>query len=175
MNNDTKVRAGSACKPGIKTTEFWLSTFAMLLTAAYATGLIPTEGPWAKLGAFAATALTAAGYSVARGKAKAAVPILLACFGLALCSGCARFSTVQVDRTYGTNGEPARVIETRAGAYTLWAGDSALANWQATQTDKTQSAKVGTLNQRTEVLNTNSAAVVKAIGEGVVEGLKGGL
>lgn len=175
MTDEIKVGAGSPCKPGYKTTEFWLSTGAALLGILFMSGILPAGGTWEKIAETLALALTAAGYSVARGKAKAAVPILLACFGLALCSGCARFTTWQVDRTYGTNGEPSRVIETRAGAYTLWAGDSALANWQATQTDKTQSAKVGALNQRTEVLSTNSADALRAIGEGVIEGLKGGL
>lgn len=53
-------------KPGWKTTEFWLKLAAMLLTAAFASGIIPTTGPAAAVAAIAATMLGALGYTVAR-------------------------------------------------------------------------------------------------------------
>lgn len=74
-------------KPGIKTTEFWLSLLAVLLGGAYAVDLVPTEGIWAKLAGLAAVTLTAFGYTVMRGKAKAAVMILL-CFAIVGSSAC---------------------------------------------------------------------------------------
>ena len=53
-------------KPGYKTTEFWLKMAAILLTALYASGVIPTSGPPAQITAIAATILGALGYTVSR-------------------------------------------------------------------------------------------------------------
>lgn len=61
-------------KPGFKTTEFWLSLAAMILTALYASGLIGDGGTAAKIAAFAAMVLTSAGYTVSRGLAKSGPP-----------------------------------------------------------------------------------------------------
>lgn len=58
-------------KPGYKTTEFWLSLAAMLLGAAYASGVISSGSTVDKVAGFAAMALSALGYSVSRGMAKA--------------------------------------------------------------------------------------------------------
>lgn len=57
-------------KPGYKTTEFWLKLAAMLVTALYASGAIPTEGAATRIVAMAATILGALGYTVMRGVAK---------------------------------------------------------------------------------------------------------
>jgi hypothetical protein len=59
-------------KPGYKTTEFWLSTAAIVIGLLYAAGVVAPEGTDAlsKAIAFGATALAALGYSVSRGLAK---------------------------------------------------------------------------------------------------------
>lgn len=57
-------------KPGYKTTEFWLGLAAMVLTALYASGVIPTGGMAATIAAMAATILGALGYTVVRGATK---------------------------------------------------------------------------------------------------------
>jgi hypothetical protein len=79
---------------------------------------------------------------------------------LLLCAGCAGFSTDQKDLTYDEKGNLTREITTRATARTFVAAKSALANWKASQTDKTQGASVGSLSQE-----SNSAETVKAITE----------
>lgn len=57
-------------KPGYKTTEYWLTKLAILLTALYATGIIPTTGKEAQLAAIAASVLGVFGYAVIRGNVK---------------------------------------------------------------------------------------------------------
>ncbi|MFH1186145.1 MAG: hypothetical protein V1755_14070 [Chloroflexota bacterium] len=57
-------------KPGYRSTEFWMSIFAVALGAAMSSGLIPTEGPWPKIAGIVAAVLGALGYSVSRGLAK---------------------------------------------------------------------------------------------------------
>jgi hypothetical protein len=74
--------------------------------------------------------------------------------------GCARFSTTQTDLSY-ENGKPARQITTRAKASTLFTARSALANFKASQTDKTQGASVGSLSQETS--GTNAVAALSAL------------
>ncbi|MEI7733723.1 MAG: hypothetical protein WCO56_29430 [Verrucomicrobiota bacterium] len=73
------------------------------------------------------------------------IVILITSAGLTLAAGCARFSTTQTDTSY-ENGRPAREITTHATASTIFAGKSVLANWKASQTDKTQGASVGNLS-----------------------------
>ena len=53
-------------KPGYKTTEFWLSFAALVVGAAFASGVFPTESTGEKLLGLAATVLTALGYTVSR-------------------------------------------------------------------------------------------------------------
>ena len=53
-------------KTGYKTTEFWLTLFAVILGAVLAAGLVPTEGPWLQGAGGAETALIAMGYTGAR-------------------------------------------------------------------------------------------------------------
>ena len=84
--------------------------------------------------------------------------------GVALLTvGCARFTTTQTDASYSDEGKPLRTITTKATSSTLWDSKSALASFKATQTDKTQSATVGSLNQ--ESSGTNTAATVRAIAD----------
>lgn len=65
-------------KPGWQTTEWWLALAAVLLTALYAGGVIPTSGPITAIAAMAATVLTALGYKVSRTLVKTAGAALLA-------------------------------------------------------------------------------------------------
>ena len=80
------------------------------------------------------------------------VVMLLAC-------GCARFTTVQTDVS------PERTITTRASAWTLGTSKSALTNFKASQTDKTQGASVGALSQESSTTNiaTNVDALTRLI------------
>ncbi len=57
-------------KPGYRTTEFWLKILALILTALFASGVIPTSGPVAQTAAIAAAMLGAIGYTVCRTIAK---------------------------------------------------------------------------------------------------------
>lgn len=75
---------------------------------------------------------------------------------LILCQGCARFNTTQTDLSYEPNGTK-REITTRATAYTFVAGKSALSNWKASQTDKSQGASVGGLTQESDATETLKA------------------
>jgi len=69
--------------------------------------------------------------------------------------GCAQFTTTQ------TETSPERTITTRAAAWTFLTSRSALANFKASQTDKSQSAAVGSLVQ--ESSTTNLAANADAL------------
>jgi hypothetical protein len=59
-------------KPGYKTTEFWLSVVASLISILYASGVISPDGASTveQVVAMIAAALASLGYSVARGIAK---------------------------------------------------------------------------------------------------------
>ena len=82
-------------------------------------------------------------------------------------TGCARFSTVQSDTSYDEEGRPLRTITTRAQAWTCGTSKSTLANFKASQTDKTQSAAVGSLSQESSSTNVanNARAVTELIRE----------
>ena len=83
--------------------------------------------------------------------------VILICT-IALC-GCANFTTVQTDESY-ESGQLVRKVTTRASACTLIESKSALANFKASQTDKTQGASVGSLSQDSNATNSvNDAAV----------------
>ena len=58
--------------PGYKTSEFWMKLLATLLTAFYASGVIPTSGTTSQVVAIVATMLGALGYTVVRGAVKTA-------------------------------------------------------------------------------------------------------
>jgi hypothetical protein len=80
-NNDLVIGAPDPAptpvKPGYKTTEFWLKVAALVLTALFASGAIPTSGPLATVTAIAATMLGALGYTVSRAFVKNAAVALL--------------------------------------------------------------------------------------------------
>lgn len=90
------------------------------------------------------------------------LPLLLLLGFIAIgLSGCASFTTTQTDvSSYDNEGRTTRTITTKATATTLFESKSALANFKASQTDKTQAASVGSLNQESNATNTvNDAAV----------------
>jgi hypothetical protein len=72
---------------------------------------------------------------------------LLTVILLALTTGCARYGTTQEDISYHENGKPSRKIITKVNTGTFWAAKSELAKSAVTQTDKSQSSKVGAVNQ----------------------------
>jgi len=53
-------------KPGYKTTEFWLSVLAMLVSALFASGALGDGGLDLTIASLLATVLAAAGYTVPR-------------------------------------------------------------------------------------------------------------
>lgn len=61
-----------AKKTGIKTTEFWLTLLANVLSLLYMAGLFATPSALGAGVALIATALANAGYTVSRGNVKAA-------------------------------------------------------------------------------------------------------
>jgi len=65
----------------------------------------------------------------------------------AFLTGCATYTTKQSDIS------PERSITTEVTVRTFWDSNSQLANSAATQTDKSQSAKLGTLNQTSTSTN----------------------
>ena len=74
-------------------------------------------------------------------------------------TGCANFTTKQIDRSY-EEGKLVREIITQASATTLIESKSELSKFKASQTDKTQSATVGSLGQESNATNSvNDAAV----------------
>jgi len=79
---------------------------------------------------------------------------------LVLLAGCARFSTKQTDERLEADGATT-TITTVASSWTLWSSKSALANFKASQTEKTQGATVGTLNQ--EATDANTARIIEAV------------
>lgn len=87
---------------------------------------------------------------------------LMALGALALFTGCAHFTTKQTDER---NGETT-TITTKVTGWTFFDSKSQLANFKASQTEKTQGASVGSLTQ--ESSGSNAVATVKV----VIEGLK---
>jgi hypothetical protein len=89
--------------------------------------------------------------------------------GAVLC-GCASFSTIQTDKSYlDENGNEVREIVTRVKARTFFESSSQLSQFKATQTDRSQSASVGSLNQSanatnlTRMVEVGTEAATKAI------------
>ena len=85
---------------------------------------------------------------------------------LVLGSGCARFTTRQADLNYGPDGKPLRQITTTATAYTFGTSKSQLANFKASQTDKTQGTTVGSLAQESN--GSNAVNIVQAVTEAAI-------
>lgn len=74
--------------------------------------------------------------------------------------GCARFKTLQVDERKAPNGESTK-ISTTVAASTLFTSRSQLANFKASQTEKSQGASVGSLTQ--ESSGTNAVRALEAL------------
>jgi hypothetical protein len=89
---------------------------------------------------------------------------IVAAFALA---GCARFTTTQTETRGDKNGETTE-ITTRVTATTFFDSRSALANFKASQTEKTQGASVGSLTQ--DAASTNLNTIVESVTRGAVEG-----
>jgi hypothetical protein len=66
MSDAIATTTETAPTKGYKTTEFWLKLLALVITALYASGAIPTDSTAAKITAIAATMLGALGYTVSR-------------------------------------------------------------------------------------------------------------
>lgn len=85
-------------------------------------------------------------------------------------TSCARFSTTQTDRSYtDAKGNEIREITTKATSTTFFESRSSLANFKATQTDHTQTAIVGSLNQDANA--TNLVKMAEAAAEGAVKAM----
>jgi outer membrane biogenesis lipoprotein LolB len=65
---------------------------------------------------------------------------------LLVLTGCAGYTTKQEDTSY-EKGQPTRKITTVVKTHTFWAAKSELAKSAVTQTDKSQSSKVGSVNE----------------------------
>ena len=88
-------------------------------------------------------------------------------------SGCAQFRTDQTDEsTTSPEGIETRKVTTRATARTFAAGKQALSNWKASQTDKTQGASVGSVNQESDA-SALMGALSQGIGTAVVQAMTG--
>jgi len=85
--------------------------------------------------------------------------IAVALMALALV-GCARFSTKQTDLSFDETGKPQRQVTTKAASYTLFSSNSKLATFSANQTDHSQKATVGGLEQAST--GTNVTATISA-------------
>ena len=77
-----------------------------------------------------------------------------------LLTGCASFSTHQIDKRKEPNGSETEVA-TRVTARTLFTSKSSLANFKASQTEKQQGAAVGSLTQ--EANGTNAVRAIEAL------------
>lgn len=97
--------------------------------------------------------------------------IVLICV-VALTIGCARFKTTQTDYRYDEQGNVSTKIETKASASTFFAGKSALANWKAQQSEKSQGAEVGSVNQEVTDVGNQIAIIAESVTKGVVSGMK---
>lgn len=100
---------------------------------------------------------------------------LLCILPVILLLGCARFSTRQSDIRKewweGTNQFSTTEIITKASSYTLFSSKSDLANFKATQTEKSQGASVGSLIQQG---GTNAVEVLRELKEiFMILGIKG--
>lgn len=96
---------------------------------------------------------------------------IIICLACALLCGCASFSTTQTDtRKENPDGSEETTITTKASSRTFFESKSALANFKATQTEKSQSASVGSLSQ--ESSGTNIVNLFEAIARGAVQGAK---
>ncbi len=71
MSEPTPIETVAPVKPGYKTTEFWLTAVAQVVSVLVASGIVPTEGPWAQAVALVTGVLATLGYQAGRAKVKA--------------------------------------------------------------------------------------------------------
>lgn len=62
----------AADRPGWRTTEFWLSSLALVLGAVLASGALPDGGTFAQIAGAVLAALSCLGYDAARARVKVA-------------------------------------------------------------------------------------------------------
>jgi hypothetical protein len=74
-------------------------------------------------------------------------------------SGCARFHTNQTSTDTDAAGHVIRTVTTTASATTFFDSQSKLAAFKAMQTDKSQTASVGSLEQASSSTNANTLIV----------------
>jgi hypothetical protein len=123
-------------RPGWRTTEFWLKIAAIILTALFASGAIPTTGTAAMVAAIAATILGALGYTVGRSLVKAAGAALILCALFAssqtacgpVAAGAGRAKVAVIDCTKADAGQIAAVL---AGFAPLLRGSAP--DWKAVE------------------------------------------
>ena len=87
---------------------------------------------------------------------------------LLLGSGCSSFRTTQTDARYNEKTGETTTITTKASSFTFFDSKSSLAKWKATQSEKSQGAEVGGLEQETS--GTNTIDLIRALAEGAVMG-----
>lgn len=93
-----------------------------------------------------------------------AVMVAFAILVTTIMVGCASFSTAQVEERFDPDtGRRTGIISTKVGANTLFDSKSALANFRASQSEKTQSANVGSLSQ--EANSTNAVLMLQAMAQ----------
>jgi len=73
---ETTAEPAATLKPGVKTTEFWLTTFASVVSALLASGIFPSGGQIMQILGAIGLVLTVLGYGVHRSGVKKAVGIL---------------------------------------------------------------------------------------------------
>lgn len=86
------------------------------------------------------------------------------CLAALLAPGCARFRTVQLDRSY-EDGILLREVKTTTTVYTFMDSDSQLGKLETEQDDANQVTKVGSLGQ------TSTSESVDKIAEGITTGI----
>jgi 1,4-dihydroxy-2-naphthoate octaprenyltransferase len=81
----------TASKPGVKTTEFWLTALVTVAGLVVAAGIFPSDSPWVKVAGLVVSAGAALGYTAVRGGIKKApFSILLVVITLGMLSGCCK-------------------------------------------------------------------------------------
>lgn len=75
-------------KPGVKTTEFWLTALVTIAGLVVAAGIFPSESPWVKVAGLVVSAGAALGYTAVRGGVKKAVNLFLVAVLLGGAAGC---------------------------------------------------------------------------------------
>jgi hypothetical protein len=154
------VRARVAATPGTDddvqlqriTASWWYQALAWTLDFVASIKIAAPAKPTAR------RSTPASVEGVVRSLALFCAPVL----AVSVMAGCARFKTIQIDERRAANGESTK-IETHVSASTLWTSKSQLANFKASQTEKSQGASVGSLSQ--ESSGTNTVRALEAIND----------